>query len=85
MLKTITQITSIIAHDFYQRISSSTTSRPGFLGGRSTLTMMADVSQGAVFHSCAKIMTMRRKKRAIPLILGGLSTVIIGKLNGFCR
>ena len=64
---------------------SSTTPRPGPLGGRSTLIMMADVSQGAVFHSCAKMMPMRRRKHALPLIFGGLITVIIGKFNGVCR
>ena len=66
-------------NEFYQRISSSTTPRPGFLGGRSTLTMAADVSHGAVFHSCAKLMSMKRKRRAIPLIFGGLMTMIIGR------
>ena len=76
-----TASTPITDNEFYQRMSSSTTPRPGFLGGRSTLTMAADVSHGAVFHSCAKIMSMKRKRRAIPLIFGGLMTMIIGKLN----
>ena len=70
----------ILAHDLYQRMFSSTTPRLGPLGGRSTLTMMTDVSEDAVFHSCAKMMPMKRRKRAIPLIFGGLITIIIASV-----
>ena len=78
---TTTPITPLLVDDLYHRMFSSTTSRPGSLGGGGTLTMIADVSQGAVFHSCAKIMPMRRRKRALPLIFGGLLTILIGNLT----
>jgi len=83
-----TTMTPILAHDLHQRISSSTP-RPGPLGGRNILTMTADVSEGAVFHSCAKMMSMKRRKRslsskrrkrALPLIFGGLLTIIIASV-----
>ena len=52
---------------------------PGPGGG--TLTMMADVSEGAIFHSCARMQTFRRRKRALPLVIGGLITLVIGGLD----
>ena len=76
-------MTPLLAHDLQNRIFSSTTPRPGSLGGGGTLLMMADISPTSVFHSCARMMPMRRRKRALPLIFGGLLTIAIGKLNGY--
>ena len=78
---TTTPMTPLLADDLYNKMFSSTTPRPGSLGGGGSLLMMANVSPSAVFHSCAKIMPMRRRKRALPLIFGGLLTILIGKLN----
>ena len=78
---TSTVMAPLLADEIYQKIwgSSTTTPRPGF--GGNTLTFMADVSDGAVFHSCARMQTFRRRKRALPLIFGGLITLVIGKCD----
>ena len=77
---TSTLMAPLLADEIYQKIwGSSMTSRPGF--GGNTLTMMADVSDGAIFHSCAQMQTFRRRKRALPLVIGGLITLVIGGLD----
>ena len=69
----------LLADEIYQKIwGSSTTPRPG-QGGR-TLTMMADVLEAAIFHSCARMTTLRRKKHVLPLIIGGLVTLVIASI-----
>ena len=69
----------LLADEIYQKIwGSSTTPRPG-QGGR-TLPMLADMSEAAIFHSCARMTTLRRKKRALPLIIGGLVTLVIASI-----
>ena len=75
---TSTVMAPLLADEIYQKIwgSSTTTPRPGF--GGNTLTFMADVSDGAIFHNCPRMQTFRRRKRALPLIFGGLITLVIG-------
>ena len=75
---TSTVMAPLLADEIYQKIwgSSTTTPRPGF--GGNTLTFMADVSDGVIFHSCAQMQKFRRRKRALPLIFGGLITLVIG-------
>ena len=79
---TSTVMAPLLADEIYQKIwgSSTTTPRPGF--GGNTLTFMADVSDGAIFHSCARMQTFRRRRRALPLIIGGLMSLVIASIAG---
>ena len=77
---TSTVMAPLLADKIYQKLwGSSTTPRPGF--GGNSLTMLADVSDGAIFHSCAQMQTFRRRKRALPLVTSGLITFVIGGLD----
>ena len=81
---TSTVMAPLLADKIYQKLwGSSTTPCPG-PGGR-TLTMMADVSEGAIFHSCARMETLRRRKRTLPLFIGGLITVTISGLDCYFK
>ena len=79
---TSTVMAPLLADEIYQKIwgSSTTTPRPGF--GGNTLTFMADVSDGAIFHSCARMQTFRRRRRALPLIIGGIMSLVIASIAG---